>query len=124
MDAALHWHLVGIGCGCCRSYLATVGCLSITGKPGHPQTPGNRHNRQRNQQLKLPGYRIPETKLSCRHRPQTQGKNERGHRTLFRFLQAHQPHTLEECAHYIEQVRGPQPQGEIWVDLHGLLLKS
>lgn len=58
--------------GSLESYLATVGCLSITGKPGHPQT---------------------------------QGKNERSHRTLFRFLQAHQPHTLEECAHYIEQFR-------------------
>lgn len=58
--------------GSTESYLASVGCLAITGRPGHPQT---------------------------------QGKNERSHRTLFRFLQAHQPQTLEQCAHYIEQFR-------------------
>ena len=47
-----------------ETYLASVGCLSISGRPRNPQT---------------------------------QGKDERSHRTLFRFLEAHKPKTLKQC---------------------------
>lgn len=37
--------------------------------------------------------------------PQTQGKNERSHRTLLRYLRVHQPRTLNEAARLIEDFR-------------------
>jgi len=50
--------------GALEAYLASVGCLAITGRPS---------------------------------RPQTQGKNERGHQTLLRYLRVHQPRTMERA---------------------------
>ena len=47
-----------------EAYLASVGCVSISGRPRNPQT---------------------------------QGKDERSHRTLFRFLEAHKRATLKQC---------------------------
>lgn len=38
-------------------------------------------------------------------RPTTQGKNERSHQTLIRFLDAHPPATLEQARHRIEKFR-------------------
>ena len=55
-----------------ETYLASVGCVSISGRPRNPQT---------------------------------QGKDERSHRTLFRFLEAHKPKTLKQCGVLIEEYR-------------------
>lgn len=55
-----------------ESYLASQGCFSITGAPGHRQT---------------------------------QGKDERSHRTLLRFLDAHQPATIAAVEELITRYR-------------------
>lgn len=55
-----------------QAYLASVGCVSISGRPRNPQT---------------------------------QGKDERSHRMLFRFLEAHKPKTLKQCGVLIEEYR-------------------
>jgi len=45
--------------------------------------------------------------------PQTQGKNERSHQTLFRYLQAHQPTSLDEVnallVTYRQHYKSPTP---------------
>jgi len=55
-----------------ETYLASVGYLSISGRPRNLQT---------------------------------QGKDERSHRTLFRFLEAHKRATLKQCGVLIEEYR-------------------
>lgn len=58
--------------GALEAFLASKGCLAISGRPAHPQT---------------------------------QGKNERSHSTLLKYLRVHQPSTLDEAALRIEMFR-------------------